>query len=401
MYGLLDGVTVIELSSWLLLPSAGVILADWGASVVKVESLQGGDPMRGLAQPGGGSSAAPLPMFEVGNRGKQSIGLDVSSPRGRELLYELIEGADVFTTNLLPKVRQKLKIDVDDIQAVKPSIVYARASGYGPLGPEASRPGFDLAAAWASGGASYAMTRPDATEPSFQAASFGDLTGALAAAGAITAALFRRERTGEGSVVDVSLLATGMWMMGPAITAAAFGLPAYSPDRLVPVNPLVNGYRTADGRWLFLCMMQSDPYWEDFCTHVDKRELVHDERFKDSAQRAANAVALREILDEVFATKSLDQWRQRFTTLRGVWAPALSPAEILDEEQPRINGYLPPLQHAGGEYRIIATPAQFDNAPLGPVQPSPQYGQHTEETLLGLGYSWEQISELKQQGVIL
>lgn len=401
MYDLLEGVRVVELSSWLLLPSTGVLLGDWGASVLKIEPARRGDPARGLVHGRIDISAGPQPMFEVGNRGKRSLGLDVAVPAGRDVLHALIRDADVFTTNLLPGARATLQVDYADLAAINPSLVYVKASGYGVHGPDANRPAFDLAAAWAAGGASYAMTLPGATAPAFQAASFGDLTGALAASGAVAAALFRRERTGRGCEIDVALLAIGMWMMGPAIAAASLGTPYPVHDRRNPANPLVNGYPTSDDRWIFFCYLQSDPYWPGFCDHIGRPDLVDDPRFVDSAHRGGNSAALREILDEEFRSRSLAEWEQQFEDLQGVWSPALSPHEVLVHEQARANGFVSALGEPDTGHRIVASPAQFDRRPLGPVEAAPQHGQHTEETLLELGYSWAQIIELKDRGVIV
>jgi crotonobetainyl-CoA:carnitine CoA-transferase CaiB-like acyl-CoA transferase len=401
MYDLLEGVRVVELSSWLLLPSTGVLLADWGASVLKIEPVKRGDPARGLVHGRVQVATGPQPMFEVANRGKRSIGLDVSSEEGRAVLHDLIREADVFTTNLWPSARAKLRVDYADVAAINPAIVYVGASGYGTEGPESARPAFDLAASWSAGGASYAMTLPGAEAPAFQAASFGDLTGALAASGAVAAALFRRERTGQGSQIDIALLAIGMWMMGPAIAAASLGTPYPVHDRRNPANPLVNGYPTSDDRWIFFCYLQSDPYWAGFCEHIDRRELIDDERFADSARRGENSAALREILDEVFVSRSLAEWQQKFDDLDGVWSPALSPHEVLAHEQARVNGFVSTLGDPSAAHQVVASPAQFDRAPLGPVARSPEHGQHTEEALLEIGYSWERILELKERDVIL
>ena len=222
MYDILKGVRVVEVSSWLFVPTAGAVLADWGADVVKIEHPIMGDPIRGLTN-AEASGALMNPNTELPNRGKRSVGVDVGTDRGKEILYTLVESADVFLTNFLPDARKRLAIDVEDIQARNPRIVYALGTGQGSLGPEAEDGGFDLASAWARGGAAFQMT-PTGGEPPNQPGSFGDLSGGMNLAGAVAAALYRRERDGHAPVVEVSLYATGMWWMAQAITAGAVGV---------------------------------------------------------------------------------------------------------------------------------------------------------------------------------
>jgi crotonobetainyl-CoA:carnitine CoA-transferase CaiB-like acyl-CoA transferase len=400
MYDVLRGVRVVELSTWLFVPSASAVLADWGADVIKVESPVGGDPARGLVQ-GRQQEADVQPFLEVANRGKRSVAIDVGTPDGVRLLYELVESADVFMTNFLPEARQRLKIDIADIRAVNPRIIYARGSGWGPRGDFASRGGFDLASAWAYGGAAYAMTHEDDDHPAFQAGSFGDLTGGLAAAGAVAAALFRREQRGVGSVVDVALLSVGMWMMSQLITAAPLGMGYPIHRRTSPTNPVVNAYRTQDRRWLFLVFLQSDPYWADLCAHLERSDLLEDARFRDSAMRGEHSEELTEILDTIFAQKTLEEWTERLRTLKGVWAPALSPEEIARDAQVSANGFMTDLDHPTVSMSVVASPAQFDEAKVGPLRASPAHGQHTEEVLLELGHSWDDIAQYKESGAVL
>ncbi|MGH9084594.1 MAG: CoA transferase, partial [Acidimicrobiales bacterium] len=216
MAGPLEGIRVIEVASWMFVPSGGSVLVDWGAEVIKVEPLTG-DPQRGLITSGllpGGAGGVNF-MVEQPHRGKRSIALDLSHPDGHEALMKLVETADVFLTNYLPQVRRKLKLDTDDIRARNPNIVIARGSGAGPKGPEAEKGGYDGASFWARGGVGVTMPDRDGWPPGQPTPAFGDVMGGLTTAGAIAAALFKRERTGETSVVDVSLLATAMWQISP------------------------------------------------------------------------------------------------------------------------------------------------------------------------------------------
>src|SRR3954452_12764126 len=282
MSEMLDGIRVLEVAAWTFVPAAGAALADWGADVIKVEHPQTGDPQRGLISSGlipGGPGAVNY-IIEQPNRGKRSIGLDISTDEGRELLYRLAERSDVFLTNFLPDVRRRRKIDVEHIRAVNPNIIYARGSGQGTRGPDAERGGYDGASFWARGGIANALTPADSEWPIGPRPGFGDLPGGMTIAGAIAAALFARERTGEAPVVDVSLLAFAMWTLSPDVVASKLygGDPLPKFDRKRTPNPLVGSYRTKDDRYLMLMMLQADRFWEDFCTHFGQPELATDAR---------------------------------------------------------------------------------------------------------------------------
>jgi crotonobetainyl-CoA:carnitine CoA-transferase CaiB-like acyl-CoA transferase len=257
MEQILAGIRVVEVAQWWFVPSAGAVLADWGADVIKIEHPVTGDPQRGLVTSGffpdtGGVNF----MMEQSNRGKRSVGIDIGNPAGRAALLELVATADVFLTNFLPPARRKLRIDVDDIRAVNAKIIYVRGHGQGARGPDAERGGYDAASFWSRGGIAHALTPPGAAAPIMQRAAFGDSAGGMTVAGGIAAALFRRERTGVPSLVDVSLLGTAMWILAPDIVMTRLTdqeMPAF--DRAAAPNPIVNSYRTQDGRWLFLSML--------------------------------------------------------------------------------------------------------------------------------------------------
>ena len=235
----------------------------------------------------------PNQMLEIPNRGKRSVGIDVATTKGRETLFRLLRNADVFLTNFMPATLRKLELEWEDIHALNPRIVYARGSGYGPLGPDADAPAFDLAATWARAGLLDRITRDDSDEPALFPGSVGDLSAGVNLAAGIAAALFR-QRTGEGTQVDVSLLHTGTWILGQSISAAAVGLDgaaigAIAATRKHPPNPLVNSYLSSDRRWLTFASLQADKHWPDFCLHIDRPDLVDDERFVDTSARAKTA----------------------------------------------------------------------------------------------------------------
>jgi crotonobetainyl-CoA:carnitine CoA-transferase CaiB-like acyl-CoA transferase len=405
MTGTMSGVRVVEVASWTYVPAAGAVLAEWGADVIKVEHPVTGDPQRGLSAMGlvpTGPGGVDY-MVELPNRGKRSIGIDLKSPEGRAALLKLVATADVFLTNLLPPQRQALRLEVDDLRAVNPNLIYVRGSGQGQRGPERDKGAYDGSTFWGRVIAAQA-TPSDREWPLNQPfAAFGDLMGGLTIAGGISAALFHRERTGEATVVDSSLLALGMWATGANILAAGlFGMtqvPGGSRDQMP--NPLVNMYRTSDGRFLTLMMLQSDRFWPDLMTTVGHPELVDDPRFVDAAARFENRVECIATLDAIFAEKTFDEWREVLRAAAGVWAPVETPGELLEDPQTLANDYVRQIQlENGASFRIVPSPLQFDETPPD-LTGAPGHGEHTDEVLLSLGYEMDELLDLKVKGAIL
>ena len=288
MERVLEGITVVEVSAWAFVPSAGAVLADWGADVIKVEPPRG-DPMRGLISGGIGGDGGPSFPWEIWNRGKRSVALDLTHPQAREIVLKAVAGADVFLTSYLQPTRRKLGLDIDDVRTVNPSIVYGCGTGQGPLGEEADKGGYDSISFWARGGVAATVTPPGVERPVGQpGGAFGDSLSGMALAGGIAAALLRRERTGEGAIVDVALLGTAMWSLQMSIVGAAAMMAATTavgggspstPAGIQLFNPLVNNYKTADGRWLALCMLQRDLYWDGVLVALGREDLRADDRF--------------------------------------------------------------------------------------------------------------------------
>ena len=395
-----EGVRVLEVGTWVMVPGAGVLLADFGADVVKVEHARSGDPARGLVTGGltpnqGGVNL----MVEQVNRSKRSVGLDLGQDAGRELLYELAGRADVFLTSFLPEAREKLRIDVDDIRAVNPRIVYAKADAVGPAGPDGGKPGYDAAVFFGRGGILNSFSVPDAPLPRPRPG-FGDKTASLALAYGIAAALFRREREGAAAVVDVSLLGSAMWVASSDIVYSAALGSDFSRVERPATNPIATHYATADGRWIMLSMLESQRWWAPLCRALGREDLVDDARFADAAARASNAADCRAELAATFGAASLDEWRRRLAGLRAPWEVVADSAEVSTDPQAEANGYIATVDHPGGEtIRVVRAPVTFDGTPprLGTA---PEFAQHTEEVLLELGHSWDRIAELKAQGVI-
>ena len=405
MANALAGFRVVEVAAWTFVPAAGAVLSDWGADVIKVEHPIGGDPQRGLISMGlvpGGPGAVNY-IIEQPNRGKRSIGLDISTDDGRALLYKLVETSDVFLTSFLPDTLDKLKIDVDSIRAVNPDIVYARGTGQGPHGPDRGKGGYDGATYWARGAVANALTPGDSEWPVGGRPGFGDLAGGMAIAGGIAAGLLQRATSGVAPIVDVSLLGLAMWQLSPDIVASGLygGDPMPKFDRSSSPNPLVGNYKTSDGRIITLMMLQSDRFWPDFCQHIGRPDLITDSRFIDGAARYTNGKECVAVIDEVFASRTFEEWKQALATLSGVWAPGQMSSELVDDVQVKANGYLSRVDRADGKsYDLVANPVQMDET-ADQLVPAPEHGQHTEEILLELGLDWDQIIAHKDSGAVL
>ena len=407
MRNVMDGVRVLEVAAWTFVPAAGAVLADWGADVIKVEHPNGGDPQRGLISSGlipGGPTAVNY-IIEQPNRGKRSVGIDMSTEAGREILYKIAANSDVFLTSFLPSVRQKLKIDLEHIRAVNPNIVYVRGSGQGSQGPEADRGGLDGASYWARGGIANALTPPSVEWPIAPRPAFGDLPGGMTIAGGIAAALFARERTGVAPVVDVSLLGFAMWSLSPDIVASKlYGkdpLSAMRGSREKNPNPLVGNYKTKDGRFLSLMMLQGDRFWPEVCERVGRPELAEDPKYASGMARYENRVDCVRLLDEIIGSRTLDEWRQAFQGMKGVWAPVQTALELHDDPQVGPNGYIVEVERDDGvSFPLVSNPVMFDDEHYQ-LKAAPEHGQHTEEVLLELGYDWEEIIAKKESGAVL
>lgn len=399
--GPLDGIRVLEVAMYGFVPSAGAVLADWGADVVKVEHAVRGDPQRGLRQTGAFTvEGDPNPNVEHANRGKRSLGLDMARPEGREVLYELVRRSDVFLTSFLPSARRRFGIDVDDIRALNNRIVYARGSALGPRGREADKGGYDMTAFWARAGTAASLTPPgvDGMIPP-PGPAYGDTISGTNLAGGIAAALLRRERTGEAPVVDVSLLGSGVWALGHGVALSVhLGRPMVAPPlggHGSPTNPLSGLYRTADDRYLAFVMMQPGKFWADVCRHVDRPELAEDPRFATAEDLVAHTGEAVKILREVLAGRTLAEWTERFATLAGPWAPVQDSLQVGSDAQVRANEYLV----RAGELELAASPVQFDVGAPAPG-PAPEFAAQTEEVLLELGLDWARIAQLKAAGAV-
>jgi crotonobetainyl-CoA:carnitine CoA-transferase CaiB-like acyl-CoA transferase len=400
--GPFDGVRVVELAQWVFVPVAGALLADWGADVIHIESTQG-DPYRGLITQGIGSDRGGVNLsLALANRGKRSIALNIKLDEGMEALHRLLSSADVFLTNMRPQALQRLGLDPETLTDRYPSLVYARGHGYGVRGPDADQAGYDASAFWSRGGLAHMLTPPERDYPIGQRGAMGDRNGAMALAFGVAGALLKRTRTGTGSVVDVSLMATAMWTLSSDILAALGGdEPKASSGRGPSVNPVVGMYRTKDGRHIQLVFLEADRYWPDFCRVIGRPDLIDDPRFSDLRARGENAEACLAELDAEFAKRTFAEWKELLRQLDAPWAPVQSVPELLDDPQVIANGYVGDVVVDGEPaYRLPAVPVQFDGQPPA-LRRAPEHGEDTEAVLVDLGYDWDEIIALKEAEVIL
>jgi crotonobetainyl-CoA:carnitine CoA-transferase CaiB-like acyl-CoA transferase len=404
MSAVMQGVRVLEVAEHTFVPAASALLSDWGAEVIKIEHVERGDAMRGLASTG----LAVVPndvhvLLEHSNRGKKSLALDLTTEDGLAILHKLVATSDVFLTNKLPGVRRKLHIDVEEIRAHNPEIIYVRGTGQGERGPDADKGSYDSLAFWARSGVAAGARRPEYDlVPPPPAPGFGDSIGAMTIAGGIMGALFHRERTGEATTVDVSLFGVGLWAMGQALALSlALDKPwAPPPADAMGSNPLSRTYQTADDRTLWFTCLQAAKYWPLLCETVGRPELAADPRFADHASLMANNRAASDELDKVFAGATLAEWRLRLADFAGQWAVMQDTLEATEDPQTVANGYVQDCETAGGTpFRLAAAPVQFDGVPAVPGR-APGLNEHGDAILEELGFDWDAIVDLKVRGVV-
>ena len=416
MAGILEGLKVLDMGHVVAVPAAGATMADWGADVLKIEPLTG-EMARGintikkevlpdelkqaligrLVDMAGGEFNWYVQLL---NRNKKGLAVNLKTEPGKELLYKLVRDADVFMTNYEASTLQKLKMDYETLVQYNPSLVYGILTGYGTEGPDRSERGFDYAAAWARSGAMYMMGEPGSTPPPQRGGMMDRVVGAHIVGG-IMAALYHREKTGKGQKLEFSLYHTGVWTLAEDIQPALLGMTPIKHDRTSARNPLWNSYQTEDGLWFWLAMLQSAPSWADFCRAIGREDLENDIRFNSMEARAEHSVELISIIENILITKTREQWETIFRKHNIIYGRVASPVEVINDPQAIANNFFPSLSLYGSEARTVATPVKFCQNPASVRAPAPEIGQNNEEILLGLGYSWEDIAGLKEQGVIL
>ena len=400
MSDILEGIKVIEMGQVIAIPATGAILADMGAEVIKLEPLSG-EMLRGIKRCQGLETGPINWAFELLNRNKKGLALDLKKDAGREILYKLIRTADVFVSNYEINTLEKLKLDYANLSKLNPKLVYASINGYGLAGPDKDERGYDQAAAWARSGMMYLIGEPG-NAPVLQREGMMDNVAGTHIAAGILAALLHRERTGKGQELATSLYHCGVWTISGDIQKALGGQVPVKGKRTKAQNPLSNNYRTKDDRWICLANLQSDPVWPGFCRSIGKPELQNDPRFASFTKRAQNCEELIRIVDEVLASKNQEDWIVTFKNNNVICGKVQTPAEVVNDPQALANNFFAEVDHPEtGKIKLINTPIKFYQDPNSVRATAPQVGQHTEEILLDIGYTWEDISRLKDDRIIL
>ena len=393
------GVRVVELAQWISAPATGAILADWGAEILKIEPING-DPFRWIFTTGATDPVNVL--FELDNRGKRSLAIDVGRDEGRALLLELLSDADVFLTNMRPQWLEKCRIDYDTLSGELPRLIYASVTGYGNHGEQRDRQSYDIGGFWARSGLAFAHTVEGGAPPTLRGACGDHTTGITLTAG-VAAALFERERTGRGQHVSTSLLRAGMYILSQDLTMALRlgGSLPMGGSRAAAGNPMMNSYCDRDGKWFWLLGLQPDRMWPSVVRAVERPEWLEDERFAELPQRRLHARELVALLDEIFATKSRDEWAEIFTREDVWWEPVMSPPEVIADPQVAAAGAFIQAPAAEGIVTMMNGPVDFSDSTVEPERACPMLGEHTDEVLLERGYDWDRIVELKVAGIVL
>lgn len=401
MAGPLDGVKVVELTQFQQGPVAGMRLGDLGADVIKIEAKTG-DSARGMMRIIGADTGIKGRnfYFESCNRNKRSIVIDLATFDGKEIFFRLIKKADVFLTNLSIDAPRKLGIAWEDCSKVNPRLIYAHASGWGREGPDALALSFDYTGIARSG--TMMMCGERGGPPGTLIPGLGDEQGGLICAWAVTAALYAREKTGKGQLVDTSLMGSLIALNG--VNFSAPGVLKQEFPRLKRAesgNPIYNHYQCRDGKWIVIAHLQPDKYWPKVCKAMGLEDLKDDPRFNTIEARHDNGTELVAILDATFAEKDRDEWMVIFKEEGLIFTPVQSSSEVFKDPQAVANRYVVDVDHpVWGKIQMLGFPWDFHETPAEVKREAPELGQHTEEILLEFGYSWEEIIKLKDAEVI-
>ena len=400
MPGPMEGVKVVEMGVWVAGPAAAGILADWGADVVKIEPPGIGDPCR-LFQTMFGVELPFNPIFEMDNRSKRGIVIDLSEAEGLDLALELLDEADVFVTNVRTAGLERLGLGPPALLERNPRLIYAAITGYGSEGPEKDRAAFDIAAFWSRSGVGH-MLAPAGGQPPFQRGGMGDHGAGLSAAAAISAALYHREKTGKGQLVSTSLVRQGIYTLSFDLSMVVrLGIPLAVADRKTMINPAMNCYHDSEGRWFWLVGLEGERHWRPLCQAVGHPEWTLDPRFADPKERIANVGELIGMLDEIFATRTREEWGKVFDSIEEMWwAPVQSLDEVVQDPQIRAAGAWVEVPDGPTTSTLPATPVDFEGTPWAPRAMAPEPGQHTDEILAELGRSADVIQSLRDRGVV-
>ncbi len=400
MSGVLDGIRVLSMGQVVAIPAASAVLSDWGAEVIKLEPLHG-EQSRGQLKVQGSENRRGNWMIQVLNRNSKGLAVDLKSEAGRKIIYRLVEKCDVFLSNYELSSIQKLKLDYATLSRINPRLVYAALSGYGRVGPDKDERGYDFSAGWARSGMMYLIGEPGSPPVPPRAGMVDSIAGSYFVS-SVCAALLKREKTGKGQEIDISLYHAAVWTLSLDIQNALGGGEPQKSSRVKANNPLWNSYRTQDNRWFWLAMLQPDPCWPGFCLAIDKPEMINDPKFNSMSARGQNCQELVRIIEEVIASKTMPEWEQCFRAHKVIYGRVQTPVEVVHDPQAIANHFFAEVDFPGeGKKKMVATPVNFHDNPASITSPAPEVGQHTEEILLDLGYTWDDISAFKDQKIIL
>lgn len=392
----LEGIRVVEIASFVAVPAAGTLLADLGAEVIKVEVPWGELFRHARPKLAGFENDFPAgPPFQMDNRGKRSLAIDLALPQARAALMQVIARADVVLTNVLPERLAKYHLDPERLRAERPALIIGRVSGYGAEGPRADDPAFDYTAFWALSGLMDSMRDPD-SPPAWMRPGVGDHSASLALVTGILAALRTRDRSGEGQIVEVTLQQIGYYINGND-TAYALATNERPPrhDRRAPRNPLWNHYPCRGDRWLFLVMIDSDRYWPALCRALGREALSNDERFVDAMSRFRNARALVELLDALFCERGLEEWGEILSRERLIWAPMRTLDEAIEDPNALATGCFSTVEHPQfGRFRTVAPPLRLSAHPMPGTATAPLLSADTAAVLREAGVDEETVALL-------
>ena len=399
---MLDGIKVIEHATYMAAPGAGGILSDWGAEVIKIEP-PGGDPIRNFFSTIG-TDIQDNPVFDFDNRGKKSIVLDTRTEDGQKILRELASDADVFLTNVRPGGLSRSGLDYASLHAINPKLVYCTLTGYGLEGPDADKPGFDVASFWSRAGVGQ-LTVPKGQDPFALRTAFGDHTTSMAAAAGICAALVTAQRTGEGQLVEASLLRAALFALGSDFAIQLFfGRIGSTKSRHEQIQPLMNFFKTKDDSWICIVSRQGNVDWEPLCRVMERADLIEDERYTTGKSRRANSAELVTLMDEEFGKYTKAEIAERLDAEAIAWAPVHTLAEVAKDPQVKAAGGITQVPSASGDGSSFASPAspiRFPGTDDGPTGASPRMGEHTGDVLASIGYDEEKIKALYEAGVVV